>query len=128
MFLARNADRVFGTNYFQSQAIPSLLEEETGWSRYVSWHSIYPWLASDFGWVGAVIMLGIISFLLGLSWRLALNDAGPEWVALASLLLLLFAYVPANNQMLQSGENVSALFLTVLLAIFRIRKLPTYRQ
>ena len=116
MFLARNADAIFGTNDFTSGSIPGLLESKTGWGMFTLWHSIYPWLASDFGFIGALFVLAMLSYLLALSWGRSLVTLAPQWVILSYLLLILFFYIPANNQIFQSGETCIA-FLFLLLSV-----------
>lgn len=121
MFLARNADAIFGTSYFTRGSIPGLLEAKTGWGMFTLWHSIYPWLASDFGFVGALFVLAALSYLFALSWGRSLVTLAPQWVVLSYLLFILFFYIPANNQIFQSGETCFA-FLLLLLAIMRRKK------
>lgn len=118
MFLARNADSFTGSNYFTSQSLPSLLEQSNGWSMLGLWHSIYPWLASDFGYVGALIVIGIFSYMMGLSWGISLVKPRPITIILFYLLLVIFYYIPANNQVLQSGETAVAFFLCCGYVIF----------
>lgn len=113
MFLARNADAIFGTDYFTSGSLPGLLEDRTGWSMQGLWHSIYPWLASDFGFSGALVALALFAYLLGRSWGSALQHGGHWPVVMAYLLLVLFFYVPANNQIFQSGETCVCFFITL---------------
>lgn len=116
MFLARNADSVFGTDYFTSQSLPGLLEEHFGWSMTGLWHSIYPWLASDFGLLGSIILMGLFAYLLSLSWGMSLCTLEYRWITLSFLMFILFFYIPANNQIFQSGETFVG-FVLVLLSI-----------
>lgn len=121
MFLARNADAIFSTDYFTSGSLPGLLETKNGWGMFTLWHSIYPWLASDFGFVGALVAMAVFSYLLGLSWGFSLVTASPQWIILFYLLLILFFYIPANNQIFQSGETCMA-FVFILLALILGKK------
>lgn len=114
MFLARNADAYFGTDHFTRGSLPGLLEEQAGWGMLALWHSIYPWLASDVGFGGAILVMAGFGWLLGLSWGRALQGAGHRWVVLAYLLLVLFYYVPANNQVFQTAETCAAFLLLVI--------------
>lgn len=111
MFLARNADALSGTTYFTSQSLPSLLEQSNGWSMTGLWHSIYPWIASDFGFFGALIVVGFFSYILGLSWGLTLVKPHPINIIISYFLLILFYYIPANNQIFQSGETAVGFIL-----------------
>lgn len=121
MFLSRNADALMKTDYFTTQSLPSLLEESAGWSMTGLWHSIYPWLASDFGFLGTLFVMGILGYLMGISWGLSLVAPRPITIIVFYLLLVLFYYIPANNQILQSGESAAALlFCCVYVFISKI--------
>lgn len=111
MFLARNFDRALGTDLFTSQSLPALLEAQWGWPMYGLWHSIYPWLASDVGYFGALVCVGVFAMLLGISWMGALRSGSIVWVGMVSLMLTLFFYIPGNNQIFQSGETTVAFFM-----------------
>ena len=122
MFLARNADRLFNTDFFTTHSLPGLLEQELGWRMYGLWHSIYPWLASDVGYGGALIVVGGFAFLLGLSWGKSITTKHPLWLAMLTLMLTLFFYIPANNQIFQSAETTVA-FVLILALLFLQRVL-----
>lgn len=124
MFLARNADSIFGTHHFTQGSIPGLLETQTGWGMFSLWHSIYPWLASDVGFAGALLVLGALSYLFGVSWGRSLMTADPRAITLSYLLLILFFYIPANNQIFQSGETCVAFILLLFDFLIRKRILP----
>jgi hypothetical protein len=113
MFTARNADAIFETSHFTWGSIPGLLELQSNFGMFTLWHSIYPWIASDVGFVGTLFVMGIFGYLLGLSWGYSLLTLSPKWVTLLYLLLILFFYIPANNQIFQSGETFMA-FLLIL--------------
>ena len=114
MFIARNADVIFGTTHFTAGSLPGLLEAQTGWGMFTSWHSIYPWLASDFGFIGALFVLGILAYLFALSWGRSLISLAPKWIILCYLLLILFFYIPGNNQVFQTGETWFAFFILLI--------------
>lgn len=110
MFLARNANAIFDTTYFTQQSLPGLVEAKFGWSMMTLWHSIYPWLASDFGFIGSIFVIGGFAFLLSLSWGISLCTLHYRWVIMLFLMLVLFFYIPANNQIFQSGETCVGFF------------------
>lgn len=111
MFFARNINSILGTDYFTAESIPGVLERETGWGMMTLWHSIYPWLASDFGFVGALFVLGLFSYILSVSWGLSLKNQGHLWVVMLYFMLILFFYIPANNQIFQSAETAVAFLM-----------------
>lgn len=120
MFFARNADAILGTEYFSAESIPSVLERDTGWGMMSLWHSIYPWLASDFGFVGALLALCIFSYIMSVSWGLSLKNKGPLWVVMFYLMVILFFYIPANNQIFQSAETAVA-FVLLFIRLFLLK-------
>lgn len=111
MFLARNADTLLGGDYFVWRSLPGLLERDHLWGMFLLWHSIYPWLASDVGFIGTLGLMGALGYLFGLAWGHALSTASARWTVLLFLLFVLFYYVPANNQVFQSGETCIGFFL-----------------
>ncbi|WP_428825252.1 hypothetical protein ACLIKD_12100 [Azonexus sp. IMCC34842] len=117
MFLARNADALTGSAYFTSQSLPGLLEQSHGWSMTGLWHSIYPWLASDFGFFGALIVVGGFGYILGLSWGLSLVAPHPINIIICYFVFIVFYYIPANNQIFQSGETAVGFVLCCLYAL-----------
>ena len=119
IFLARNADAFFGTNQYTTGSIPGLLETQTGWGMLTLWHSIYPWLASDFGFIGTLFVLATLSYLFALSWGNSLVTLAPQWIILSYLLFILFYYIPANNQIFQSGETCFAFFILLGSVLYR---------
>lgn len=128
MFLARNADALFGTDYFSAQSLPGIVDTTFGWSYFALWDSIYPWIASDVGFTGAILVMGAFGYLLSLSWGRALVTLEHKWLTLVFLLLIFFYYTPANNQVFQSGETCVG-FLLVAASIarrrFRVRHLTS---
>ncbi|NYH98066.1 hypothetical protein [Cupriavidus plantarum] len=121
MFIARNADAVFGTTAFTAGSLPGMLEEQTGWGMYTLWHSIYPWLASDFGFSGALVVLGGFAYLLGMSWGRSLTTLGAPWLLMTFMMIVLFFYIPANNQIFQSAETCVAFFMVAAQLLWRRR-------
>ncbi|NMV41887.1 hypothetical protein [Ralstonia insidiosa] len=124
MFLARNADAIFSTTYFSEQSLPGIIESQYGWGMFSLWHSIYPWLASDFGFVGTIPVIGGLAYLLSLSWGMSLTTLRYQWLSLLFLMLVLFFYIPANNQIFQSGETCVGFFL-ILIGLARAKPLSS---
>lgn len=122
MFMARNFDKIFNTDYFTNGSLPGLLEIKTGWGAFSLWHSIYPWLASDFGFAGTILVMGVFGFMLGRFWAASLITASPKPLVMLYLLILLFFYIPANNQIFQSGETYFAFLILFIGFVARYLK------
>lgn len=114
MVLARNADHFFNTNYFETNSIPGLLESSLGYSKQGLWHSIYPWLASDFGFTGALFVVSFFGFLLAVIWLRVISIRDPFDIVLLYLMLILFYYIPANNQVFQCLETLICFFICLI--------------
>ena len=121
MFLARNADLVTGSTFFENQSIPGALERDSGWGQFTLWHSIYPWLASDFGFPGTLVVMAGFGYLLGWSWGTCIVRPLPARLLMLYLLIIVFFYIPANNQVFQSGEGCGAFFIC-LFWLWRARR------
>lgn len=78
------------------------------------WHSLYTWLVSDFGLGGTLFLMGCFGFLLSLGWRRCLDRQGVIWLTMAYMMLILFYYTPANNQLFQIGETTSAFAMALV--------------
>lgn len=114
MFLGRNMDSLLGTRYFTENSLPSVLEQRKGWSMMMLWHSLYTWLVSDFGLGGTLFLMGVFGFLLSLGWYRCLHRQGVIWLTMVYMMLILFYYTPANNQLFQIGETTSAFAMALL--------------
>ena len=65
--------------------------------------------------------MAAFAYLLGLSWGFSLLTASHQWIVLFYLLLILFFYIPAINQIFQSGKTCMA-FVFMLLALILGKK------
>ena len=79
------------------------------WSDESQWSTIFPWLANDVGFPGAIAVIGLLAFLLGKSWRDAIGADNDSAAIVFCLLFQLFVYVPANNQLAQTFDAYLAL-------------------
>ena len=113
MFLARQANLLMNTDFFTEQSLPGRLETQSGFGMYRLWHSIYPWIASDFGFLGALFIIGLFSFVFSVSWGSSIITKSPLWITMVYISLIIFYYIPANNQVFQSGEGCFSFFLTI---------------
>jgi hypothetical protein len=113
MFLTRQAARLFGEDLARTPYPVRI--EKYGWDSYRLWSSVYPWLASDVSFPGVVLVMFLVGRLFASVWLDTLSGRNPFAVALFALLVTALLYVPANNQVLQTGEGVSA-FVGVLWA------------
>jgi hypothetical protein len=114
MFLSRQVERLPGLSGFSRRSYPVRIEKD-GWDAYGRWSSVFPWWASDVGFPGALIVIALVAAGLAASWRDLIAGTNNPFAAGAFAQFTLFlAYVPANNQCLQSGESLTAFWAMVL--------------
>ena len=106
-FLMRYAGRLANDpDFFLNRSYPIRLESATGYNASNYWHTIYPWLASDFTFPGAIVVIGIFAFLLSRAWHDCLTGMSPFAPGVLAQLLLMFYYIPANNARLMFSEEI----------------------
>jgi hypothetical protein len=74
--------------------------EKYGIDRYVNWHTLYTWFASDLSFPGVIGLLAVVGYYFALAWRSAVQKQNPYGLAVFALLVMVVLYVPANNQVL----------------------------
>ncbi|WP_310528418.1 hypothetical protein, partial [Nocardioides sp.] len=84
------------------------------------WGTFFIHPASDIGFPGTVVLLALIGFLFGLSWRDTLVRRDPLACGVFFHLCILVIYIPANNQLFQGGELTIG--FTVLVAAWLWRR------
>jgi hypothetical protein len=100
-----------GDNHFEDR-YTARTERQTGWPDGRMWSTVYPWLASDLTFGGAILFMWVVGWFLAKFWlESVLNDRLLSLV-LFSQLFLFIAFVPANNQIGLSIYSLAA-FLTV---------------
>ncbi|AIF53698.1 hypothetical protein [Pelosinus sp. UFO1] len=97
---------------------PIRMEAETHWDAYSNWHTIFPWLASDFTYVGAIVFLCMVMIIYALSWNRILRNGHWVNILMFSNINILLLYVPANNQLFQTRASVIVTILILLVWLF----------
>jgi hypothetical protein len=113
MFLYRQVARLTGDQSWLEAPYPVRIEVD-GWSAYGLFASIYPWIASDVGFPGTIVVVFAIGFFFAMSWRETLQGVNPFAVAIFAQFAIMLFYFSANNQLLQSGEGWSAFWVTAI--------------
>lgn len=89
--------------------------EEFGWDSDVRWHSMYTWLANDFSFYGVILVMFVIGLLFGGMFKDAIQNKNPFALASIFFFMLMMIFIPCNNQVGQTNENLCPFILLVLL-------------
>ena len=113
MFLMSLAEKVTGNPDLHFNTYPARIEKY-GWEALRRFHTFYLWVASDLSFPGTIVIVYLLGRLLATCWVNALGDTNPLAVALLANLLIIFYYIPANNQIMQFPEQMTALWVTLV--------------
>lgn len=89
----------------------------SGWPDGMYWSTIYPWLASDLTFPGAVAFMGVVGWFLAKFWVEAVAGRLLSF-ALLTQLALLIVFVPANNQLGQGRPSLIAFATLAMLSVW----------
>lgn len=93
------------------------MSETFGRDGLSSWNTIFPWLASDYTWVGALVFFFLVGYLLARVWKEVLeNDNIISYLMLVNLIVLIL-FVPANNQLFHGYDSFVASWTLLVLWI-----------
>lgn len=117
-------ERVLNLPYFFEEGYAFRMEEAFGWPALSKWHTIFPWLASDFTFPGALIVMAVIAYIYAVSWIEAKKYANPLSVLMFCLINIMLVFVPANNQIFMGIEQffLALIFIPIWLNRHRIFK------
>lgn len=109
-FLYLNAAELTGIDKLQELPYPVRVQKHGKWDAYEHWSSIYPWIASDVSFPGAILAVFVIGRLFAQSWLDSVRGANPFAIAALAQLVIMLLYFPANNQVVQSGEALTSFY------------------
>src|SRR5262249_59886974 len=71
---------------------------DVGWSDEHQWSTMFPWLANDISFVGVPILMLLIGFAFGASWRDAVFANDDRAAVVFAIFFILLGYLPAKLQ------------------------------
>lgn len=97
-----------------SRTYPLRAEAIYGYPGLANWHTIFPWLASDLTYFGALLYMGIVAYVFGKCWVQAIEYSNPLSFILLTLLSIQYLFVPANNQLFISrGDSLATIVIFI---------------
>jgi hypothetical protein len=110
----------FQNTTFMEDTYQFRAEGTSGWSGYANWHSIYPALASDFTFPGAVIIMFGIGWLACRLWYESIYEQRLVSICLFIKLTMLIAYSSCNNQIMLGRPEFISTWGLILLWLFKV--------
>lgn len=101
---------------------PVRVAEKTSWSAKSVWHTIFPWLASDFTFLGSIIIISICAYIYAISWYEIVNNEKWQSILMFSMLNIIWVYSIANNQLFMSKATFALFFVVSILWLLRNKK------
>lgn len=98
---------------------PYRVEAVTSWSATSVWHTIFPWLASDFTFIGGIIILSIGAYIYGKCWCEIKYQNRWQSIFLFSVLNIQWFYMVANNQIFTAKSTFFVFIIAMLLWLTR---------
>lgn len=102
---------------------PARTEWADGWPAGMYWSTAFPWFASDLTFPGVVVLMGIVGFVFSRLWIACVGHARLLSLALFGQMLILIAFLPANNQLFMQRPSIWIL-LSALVPL-ALRRLAT---
>lgn len=117
--LSSYATQYLGTTFMGDYTYVARAEEFTGYPALQYWSTIFPWLASDLTFPGTIVLMFFISRLYARTWLESIEKYNILSVLLFTRLNILWAFLPANNQLMQTREStIATIVLFVIWIIF----------
>ena len=98
---------------------PERIERVYGVPAFAKWHTIFPWLASDFTFAGALLIMGMIAMVWGRTLKDGLVTGNVFSITLFYWLTIIMLFVPANNQVFQTTTTMGAFIISFFMWIAR---------
>lgn len=117
IFLIENLQELSNKDLYQYTYSERISDE--GWDPFMNWHSAYMWLANDLSYYGVLVLMFFFGkYFAHVTFKsIAYND--PIASVLFCLILLLFFYLPCNNQIFSSPLTFMAFWGLNALWLFK---------
>jgi len=112
-YLAKIFFNVDGSNNLVSQL------NELGWSSKGVWSTGFVWMANDVPLYFVPLIVMILGFLLGASWKASCYNLDLSAVVVFVYLFFTFIYMPGNLQIAQSGDFYIGFLVWVFIFLLR---------
>ncbi len=113
--LSKVFNEILGTGDIFGRTYLAKISQYYGISGTSTWHTVFPWLASDFTFPGTLILFIFIGYIWHYTWCEILAYKNPFSVIMFSTITLGMIFIPANNQLF---HGIDTYISTVMVIIF----------
>ena len=119
----------FGVSGIYERTYLSRMTESFGRDGLRSWNTIFPWLASDYTWVGTMLFFVLVGYFCAKAWKEVIkNDNIISYLMLVDILILVL-FTPANNQLFHGYDSfISTWFIVIFWIFFRGKYMHDYEN
>ncbi|HEY5589185.1 MAG TPA: hypothetical protein VIK86_09565 [Candidatus Paceibacterota bacterium] len=117
-FLTHNFLKIVGKENYESYIFKRTYvakTSENGWVTGEVWSTFFVYPASDITFFGTVLVVFLIGYLFGLSWKDTLITKNIFAVVVFFNFCMMIFYFSANNQIFQSGETCVGFIVMIVL-------------
>ncbi len=93
------------------------------WDDSAQWHSFYGQFANDFGLVGVIVFMFVLGYMFSRVWQAALVGRSFFASALIPIFVIMFIFIPANNQVFAYIDMLSYFIFVSVFWFFEGRKI-----
>lgn len=93
--------------------------ETFGWHHSEYWHTLFPYLASDWTFVGALVVMGVVTYLYAICWMEILEKKNKESIYLFCIMNIIWIYLPCNNQIFATRTTELVFVITLIMWVRR---------
>lgn len=112
-FMSKLIAVLFNTSEIYEKTYLNRMTEVFGRNGLRTWNTIFPWLASDFTFIGTLFVFVIVGYLWQTAWLEIIKYRNPISIVLFATISLGLVFVPANNQLLNSIDTFIATIFTI---------------
>jgi hypothetical protein len=104
------------------KSFPGQIEKKNGYPLMLYWHTIYPWLASDLSFTGALGVIFLLGRYLCMTWIDSVKQSNFISPVLCFLFFVACFFISCNNQIVQSTTYEFTLIILFFIWFFFSRK------
>ena len=116
--ITRFLDKFIGISGIYERTYLGRMADNFGRDGLRSWNTIFPWLASDYTWIGAMLFFVLVGYFMAKAWKeVILNNNTISYLVLINILILVL-FTPANNQLFHGYDSFCSTWFIIIFWIF----------